>query len=344
MSGSTGMPESMNSIEAVDAIESILDESSVEIDEVEAEASEAPAEAEEVTDEAVEVESEEVAPSEDEEQGSIETLAELAEALDLPLEEVMANLKTTVKVNGEELAVTLKEAFDGYQKDADYRNKTTELAHQRRAFDEQSANARQQLEQQFIQLGQFIQTAEQMFVKPLDPTQMEYLRQTDPQRYLMAKHEHDEQVAQVQRLKQSAAEQFAANQQYLQQQQQAQLAEVFEKASQELHTRIPTWSNDTKTAVDSYLTGDKYGYTPQELAQVIDPRLVEIAHKAMLYDQQASKADVVTKKVKTLPKVQPKAAQNKVNPKLDALTQAKARLRKSGSTQDAVAAVEQLLF
>jgi hypothetical protein len=64
----------------------------------------------------------------------------------------------------------------------------------------------------------------------------------------------------------------------------------------------------------------------------------------MLYDQQAKKADIVTKKVKTLPKVQPKGSQAKVSPKSDALKKARSRLKQTGSLDDAASAVEQLLF
>ena len=90
--------------------------------------------------------------------------------------------------------------------------------------------------------------------------------------------------------------------------------------------------------------GEGYGYTAEELSQVIDPRLIEIAHKARLYDEQSKKADIVTKKVKTLPKVQPKGALKSVKASSGKLKSAKARLRKSGSIDDAASAVEQLLF
>lgn len=341
--------EPMNTTEAEVAVEAFLTENPLlEGGEVE---EEEPLEEGVVTDDEEteeSLESEEETESEkdadDEAQESIETLSELAEALELPLEDVMANLKTSVKVNGEEMTVTLKEAFDGYQKDADYRQKTAELSTQRRALEEQTAGARQQLQEQLTQAGQLMQALQQAVVPDLNPQEMEFLKQTDPQGYLIKMQEHQERVNQFNQIRQQGANQYAQNQQQLTQQEQAQRQEIMTRAAEELQVRVPDWSEEVKTATDNYLMGEGYGYTAQELAQVIDPRLIEIAHKARLYDEQSKKADIVTKKVKTLPKVQPKGALKPVKPTSSKLKSAKARLRKSGSIDDAASAVEQLLF
>ena len=46
----------------------------------------------------------------------------------------------TVKVNGQELDVTLDELRNGYSRDSDYRQKTEELSHQRKQFQSESKN------------------------------------------------------------------------------------------------------------------------------------------------------------------------------------------------------------
>jgi len=342
--------EPMNTTEAEGAIESFLTENPLleggEVEEEEALEGEVATEDEEDDEESSE--SEEKAESEketdDEAQESIETLSDLAEALELSEEEVMANLKTTVKVNGEEMTVTLKEAFDGYQKDADYRQKTTELSIQRRTLEEQTAGARQQLQEQLTQAGQLMQALQQAVVPDLNPQEMEYLKQADPQSYLIKMQEHQERVNQFNQIRQQGANQYAQNQQQLTQQQETQRQEIMTRAAEEIQVRIPDWGKEVATATDNYLMGEGYGYTAEELSQVIDPRLIEIAHKARLYDEQSKKADIVTKKVKTLPKVQPKGALKSVKASSGKLKSAKARLRKSGSIDDAASAVEQLLF
>ena len=343
--------EPMNTTEAEQAIEGFLDKNPLtdggedEVEETPT-AEEVEESTEEESDEKSEDESEEESEEEtdEEEQQSIETLKDLAEALELPLEEVMTNLKTTVKVNGEETSVTLKEAFDGYQKDADYRQKTTELSTQRKAHEEQVTGARKELENQLLQVGQLMQALEKAVVPELDQTQLQFLKETDPQAYLIQSQERTERLNQFKQLQQLAANQFAHNQQQLAQQQQAQMQEVFVKASEELKTRIPDWGEDVKKSLDGYLMSEAFGYTDQELSQVMDPRLIEIAHKAMLYDQQSKKAKVAEKKVKTLPKIQPKGSVSQSKPSSKKLQAAKARLKKTGSVEDAAAAVEQLLF
>ena len=284
--------EPMNTTEAEQAIEGFLEENSlIEGGEVEIEGKsekEEPEADDERSEESPKKEepeeSEEGSESEDddEEQSSIETLSELAEALDIPIEEVMATLKTNVKVNGEEITVTLGEAFDGYQKDTDYRQKTAELSTQRRTHEEQVAGARQEIETQLIQVGQLMQALEQAVAPQADQAELNYLKQTDPQAYLIATQEHQERVNQFNQLRQQAANQFQQNKQQLSSQGQAQRQEMLTRASEDLQTRIPDWGTEVKQSLDNYLMGDTYGYTNEELSEVMDPRLIEIAHKARL--------------------------------------------------------------
>lgn len=342
--------ESMNTRQAADAIEAMLGDApeaeqveetpeTEEVEEVEeVEASDAEEEEGEET-----AESEEVEDS-DEEQGSIETLSELAEALDLPLEEVMANLKTTVKVNGEEQTVTLKEAFDGYQKDADYRNKTTELAEKRRQFEQAEQQRLGILEQEYQRVGYLVGQLENMVVPQMDANQLDYLKQTDPSQYLIAKQEIDEKRRMVESLKNEASQKLQQLEQIRSVQQQQQMKQILEQAVQELPTRVPSWGKETKQAIDEYLTSDHYGYSDAELASVMDPRLVELAWKAWQFDQGKAKADTVKKKVKTLPKVQSPAKQaSKVAVKNSKLKAAQSKLKSTGSYKDAASLIEQLL-
>lgn len=281
--------------------------------------------------------------NDDSEQASIETLADLAEALDLPLEEVMANLKTTVKVNGEEIPVTLKEAFDGYQKDADYRNKTTELANQRREFESTTKQVREKLESEYLQMGQLMQALEQSIVPALDPNEMESLKQTDPQTYLLVKQEHAERKQQFQQMRQHAANQFIHNQQAVEAQTAQQRQAILAKSREELTKRIPTWDADTKNAIDTYLSGENFGYTNEELSQVTDARLIELAWKAQQFDALSKKSDAAKKKLKTLPKFSKPGVKQTVRPESKKLQQAKARLGKTGSIDDAALLIERQL-
>jgi len=336
--------ESHTTASAADAIEALLSP----VEDAPQAKPDAGDENQDVEDDSESTETEETAESEetddsDEEQGSIETLSQLAEALELPLEEVMANLKTTVKVNGEELTVTLKEAFDGYQKDADYRHKTTALAEERKSFTEQAAQVKQQLGQEFAQAGFLMQQLEAYVVPKLDQQQLEYLKQTDPAQYVVVKQDYAERAQAFNQMKQAAAGNFQKLQQEMTAARAHQMQEVLQKAATELPTRLGKWDGEVKKTIDDYLTSDRYGYTPEELAQVVDPRLVELAWKASQYDQMKSKGAEVKEKVKTLPKIQPAKKTTAVAAKKTNLQKATARLSKSGHHRDAASAIEYLL-
>ena len=63
----------------------------------------------------------------------------------------------TVKVDGEELQVTLDEALKGYQRDADYRKKTMTLAEERKAIQAEKTR-----------IGELVQSVDSfMFFQPI---------------------------------------------------------------------------------------------------------------------------------------------------------------------------------
>lgn len=78
---------------------------------------------------------EDQAVDEDEESGAIETLTQLAEAMEMDPEDLFATLQHTVKAAGEEHTVTLADLVTGFQLRADYDRGKTALAEQRRIFE-----------------------------------------------------------------------------------------------------------------------------------------------------------------------------------------------------------------
>lgn len=100
-----------------------------ELDDLEGEPEELPEDEGEPTDEELdeEFDDDELDDVELDEVDEDDELDEAAEQDDLDLDQPV-----TVKVGGEEVEVTLDEALKGYQRDADYRRKTQELAEQRR--------------------------------------------------------------------------------------------------------------------------------------------------------------------------------------------------------------------
>lgn len=324
--------------EGEEELETETDEVEAEdVDEVEEEEPEETEESDEEPDGESDEESEE-AELETEEQ-PIATLEELAEALED--ENLLDTLQTQIKVDGKVESVTLTELKAGYQKDADYRRKTGELAENRRHFEEQYSNAKQQVEAQLVQTGKIMELLEGAFLPQLDEAEMAHLRVNNPAEWAARKQDHADKAQYIQQVKQHAAQLYEQNTQQKSELQMQQQAQIVERAREELLTRIPDWNDDLKGNIDTYLTGE-YGYTNDDLAQVVDPRLVDLARKAWLYDNQTQTVEVAKKKVKSLPKVV-KPTKAKTSNTSSRLSKAKRRLAQTHNVKDAASAIEQLL-
>jgi hypothetical protein len=339
--------ESLSVSSAASALEDIAGQILDEIDEEEDGEAEPDDEGEskekpEDEDEA-ESEEESEAKPDDEELAPIESLADIAQALDQPLETVLDNLKATIKVNGEESTVTLRELTQGYQRDADYRHKTSQLAEERRGFESERQQKLTEVQNQHLILGKVVQQLEQLVFADVNTAELERLRHENPAEYVLRRQDIADRQRRYQEIMQQGANGWAQTQQELTQAQQKQLSDLVTKEREALSQRIPNWSDADRENVAKYLNGS-YGYSNEEIGQLIDHRAVDIARKAMLYDQQQVKAKEVTQKVKQLPKlIKPAKATGPVNVQKTAIKQARQRFKSTGKVKDAARLIENLL-
>lgn len=292
---------------------------------------------EEQTDTTPEVEEAEGEPSEveAEPEGGEET-EEAAEAEEPDTEEVEDETpeprRWKVKASGEEIEVTEEELVKGYQRDSDYRKKTTEIAEVKRAVEAE----RQHNEQILNSLVPLLQAQIQDKFAGVDWPQ---LAQEDPTQYVALRAEFE---AHVNRVNMAYAEQqriAEASRQKSQEEHQERLKAEYQKMVE----RIPDIAHPEKGKVirqdiKGYLS--KVGYSDEEIGGLADSRAAEIAYKAMLYDK-AQKAKVAgAEKVKKLPKVQKSGVSQKADPKSAAANAARERLRKTGKVDDLAAYFE----
>jgi len=286
----------------------------------EEESEEAEAETEEVTEDQ-EPETEEL---------ELSTLSELAEHFELDPDS-MSQLKVKVKVNGEENEVTLSEAVNGYQREADYSRKTAEVAEQRDEVlaERQAIQAvREQHIQAIDQLGHVLRQS-------IEGESIEHLRESDPAEYAAAMEDRRQKIEIFNQMK---AEREVLSQQSTYEQQQ-RFEAVKAQEYQSLIRDFPEWSDPEKMqegnrAISQYLINE--GYSQQEIGNVIDHRTIRLADKARLYDEMQKQAPVVKKKVIKTPKYQKagRATPKGDTSKDDALRN---RLRSSGKANDAAA-------
>lgn len=328
--------------EVVEQEEAEAEEIEATYDEPEAEEAEETEEVEEA-DEVEEVVDEDSDDSEQEqEQVSLETVDQLAEALEVDKNDLLDNLQISVTIDGQEQSVSLREAQAGYQKDADYRRKTGELAEQRRAFEAESSQLKQQVEYQHSVAAAMINHAEKNLMGELEQINYDELQQTDPMAWMAKKNALEQRKGELQRVKQEAANAYMQMQQQTQEKVAQAQQELLARELESLNAALPDFKQ-IKPKLDSYLT-DSLGFSNQDLTGVSDHRLILLAHKAMLYDQGKQKAAKVKKVVKKAPKMQkpakPAPTQSADRKKL---TVAKKNLKKSGHIKDAASLIENML-
>jgi hypothetical protein len=244
----------------------------------------------------------------------------------------------TVKVDGQELQVTLDEALKGYQRTADYTRKTQQLAELRKTHEAELAQYRTTRDQYAERLGKLETVINQ--AQPPEPDWAK-LRAEDPDRY--AAEFADWNLMQTQRQK------IVAERQRVEAEQQREQLEVrqqqVEAERAKLAAALPELVDaeqgpKRREALISYATAQ--GITAQELADTVDHRVLVALEKARRWDELQLQRKVLpmkrvtTQDTKTLTPGTPKAAPTRAEKVKD---DAMATFRKTGKVADAAAAL-----
>ena len=240
-----------------------------------------------------------------------------------------------IKVDGEEVEVTLSELQSGYSRDADYRRKTQALAEQRKTVEQELEQARQE-RQQYAQNLQYLQQQMQSLQEP-EPD-WNKLEREDPVGYAVQREKWREKREKQQAL---VAEQQRLTQR--QQQEQERYAEQQLVAERErLLEAVPEWKDPEAMKADReriIRTGKSLGFTEKDLEQVYDHRALVALRKAALYDDLMEKQKTVGQRKKppaTRTKTStPGTTKSKQQVQSSAVKRKKQRFAKSRSVKDA---------
>lgn len=320
----------------------------MEPEEVTPESEEAqPEEVEESTEEIQDESSEEVSEEEEE---SVEDEDESEEELDEDEDEEEPNLNTTyaVKVDGEEVEVSLDELMQGYSRQSDYTRKTQELASQRNdmaQMQQQWANEIVQAQaerQQYVEaLGQIVQNS-MAGLEQYANVDWETLREEDPIAFVTKKEEFRDAQ---ERVRQAQAQQGVEAEK-----QKQEFAKIKQMALQEEHKKlvsaVPEWNepekrNELARKLSSYALSQ--GFKEEELKELIDHRSLIVLMKAQKYDALQN-SDVKAKKLKNKPKVvrSGKGVSKKSSDRSQRADKMK-RLAKTGHSRDAASLLEDFI-
>jgi hypothetical protein len=246
-----------------------------------------------------------------------------------------------VKAAGEEREVTLQELIEGYQKGTDYHKKTNQLAEQRKTVEAEKA-AIEQAKQARDAYSQRLKVMDNFLSQQMQGEDIESLKETDPIAYAVKVAERTQQEKQLSQLR--------AEQQRIAREQQAEHEAVMEKRLVEEAKRvaeaIPEYAHPEKgEKVRSELRSfaKSIGYSDAELANATDSRAVLTLWMASQYQKLQKAKPGVTKKVAEAPKMLRSGNATGKTIATEAAKQDFARLRKTGSRQDAARVFERFL-
>lgn len=186
---------------------------------------------------------------------------------------------------------------DEFLMHADYTRKTQEVAELRKQVSAQLEQV-QQVTQAEIQSAAAIASIDAQ-IADFNTIDWDAWEQQDP----LAAQSAWRQFTQLKEGRNNAVAQYqqAQHQRTFVQQQEA--AKLIEQGQRELAVKIPGWGQEKAQALQTHAM-QSYGFHPEELNGIYDPRMIEVLHDAYQY-RQANKQQQTVKKVEAQQAVKP---------------------------------------
>ena len=297
-------------------------------------------EAEAEYDEEVEASNEEEAEEEDDEEAELDEEDSEEEAT----QELPDDVTVKVKVDGEELEVTLAELRNGYSRTSDYTRKAQALAEERKAFQSEAETIRQEraqyaellplLQQQLIQQASAEPDWDTLYNEdPIEAARLE-------RQWRKSREEQSYRLQAIQAEQQRLAQEAAADQ--------ARAIQAFvEEERAKLPDVIPEWKDQETMVREAKELRDwalAQGLTEQDVEGLRQASHVALLRKAMLYDKGRTKVQqskVAPKKAAKT--IKPGSSGSQVDSRSTDVKRASQRLARSGRVSDAAALLEKLI-
>lgn len=229
----------------------------------------------------------------------------------------------------------------GYMMEKDYRAKTAQLA---RAREEVEAKIKGAIEPKLKEYDDKLQLAEQVIWHTLAPeiqnTDWNKLAVEDPALWAQKMQLANNVNAKLNAIKQERIK-ISEEQQ---KRQHGELQKVIQESNDTLKDPlkgIPGWNQEVYGRVLTY--GQAEGFKAEEVNTITDPRVIKLLWKASKYDDLQKAKPAVEKLVTKVPKVSKPGTTEKSDGDTEAWKSGMARLRKSGTDQDARALASILL-
>lgn len=233
--------------------------------------------------------------------------------------------------SGEEAALKKSELDAGYLRQADYTRKTQELSAQRETAEKKI----QEFDAAIKEASSLVNALELEFNQDYQNINWKELRELDPAEFAAKYTEFQQRSFKIGQYKQAHKDQ----EQKLLKDRDLKNQQILAQEHQALLSKIPSWtkaevSKAESSKVTQYMLTS--GYSENEIGKITDHRVIVAHRKAMLYDKLQGKNEIVSKKVKSVPKFQkPGARKAVVSKNKTAIDSAMERLKKTGKVNDA---------
>ena len=243
------------------------------------------------------------------------------------IEEQETNLHQVI-VNGEKIDVDLEELKAGYQKDADYRRKTEELAIEKRELKSEEDRLKNQYSTKMEDLNSLVATLNAEINNDMNSKELDRLWEEDPT-----------EAARVDRRIQKRKQTIDQAQKKLREHQQTQFQEILREEQRKLHLKHPEIADPIKGAtvksnIMNYLSSK--GFSNEDVARIYDSRYFDVIMDGMNFIQSKSvKPNLVSKKVKPTKFVKSGVKATKEDMDNKSRLEKIKTLKRSGSPKDA---------
>jgi len=234
-----------------------------------------------------------------------------------------------VIVNGEKIDVNLEELKAGYQKDADYRRKTEELAIEKRELKAKEDRLTKEYSTKIEELNNLSITLNAEINNELSSKELDELWDSDPT-----------EAAKIDRKLRRKQETIQKNQAKLRQHQQEQFQRILMDEQKKVALKHPEFSDpikgaSLKTNMRNYLV--ERGFNDKEISGIYDSRMFDVVLDGMSFKNNANKAkpNFAKKIVKPSKVIKPGVKSTKEDKVNQSRLEKLKSLKKSGSPRDA---------
>jgi hypothetical protein len=229
--------------------------------------------------------------------------------------------------------VSLNQLKQEHMLQSDYTKKTQELAKQRAEVQEELSKGINKQRHEYLTA---LENTQQLMLTLMAPeTQdLDRLAEEDPAEYVRAQNKRNKIQEAWRQIEEAKSSEVQKHQEYIR-------TNVLPKELELTKQVIPEWSDDIKPGLIK--TGKKYGFSDEELGNVIDHRIIHLLHEhSKLLEAQketVTKKEVSLKKIVDKPKVLKSGTRTKERPDGAAFK----KLQNTGRFQDAAAVIAQRL-